>query len=126
MTDLFFTYKLTIMVRLSNDVPALKRMMSIARTVKEWNTLREKAKTLYSPWAINQLDASAFIVKVLSTPLRMKCSQCSEFFIPDTPDRELLITGMMSESDLLCPDCLHDPNYKTVNDMNNGTIGDNF
>ena len=104
------------MVRLSNDVPALQRMMSIARTVKEWNELRVKAKTLYSQWAISQLDASGFIVKCLSTPLKMKCSQCSEFFIPDTPDREMLITGMLSEADLLCPDCMRLFRDQTVNE----------
>lgn len=114
------------MLRLSNDVPALKRMMSIARTVKEWNALREKAKTLFSPWSINQLDASGFIINCLSTPLRMKCSQCSVFFIPYSSDREMIITGMLSESDLLCPDCRFDLTDVTVKDLNHGTVNNDF
>lgn len=114
------------MVRLSNDVPALKRMMSIARTVKEWNDLRAKAKTLFSEWAISQLDASGFIIKCLSTPLRMKCSQCSVFFIPYLSDWEMIITGMLSESDLLCPDCRLDLTDITIKDLNNGTVSNNI
>ena len=44
----------------------LKEFMNTAKTVKEWNLLREEAKSKFTHEQINQLDASGFIVEVLN------------------------------------------------------------
>lgn len=50
---------------LSSDFEQLKKLMSIARTVEEWNTLREGYKFEFIFPVIAELDASGFINKVI-------------------------------------------------------------
>ena len=43
----------------------LKYKMSYARTVEEWNLLREEAKPKFAQIIINRLDASGFINRIV-------------------------------------------------------------
>jgi hypothetical protein len=44
----------------------LKKIMSAATTVDEWNELREEAKKKFTNKEISELDASGFIIKILN------------------------------------------------------------
>jgi len=47
------------------SLEGLKKFMSVAKTVKDWNELRQDAKRFFSKDLINRLNQSAYIVKLL-------------------------------------------------------------
>jgi hypothetical protein len=52
-------------ITFENSLEGLKRFMSISRNVEGWNLLRKDAKRFFSKELINQLDQSAYILKLL-------------------------------------------------------------
>jgi len=48
-----------------HSLTSLKVKMSAAKSVEEWNALREEAKTEFSTNVINRLDVSGYINVVL-------------------------------------------------------------
>lgn len=44
----------------------LKEFMSQAKSIEEWNALRDVAKDRYGMGAVSELDASGFIVELLN------------------------------------------------------------
>lgn len=49
----------------SEDYHKLQQFMSKAKTVNEWNLLRDSAKTQFKMGLIRVLDASGYICKIL-------------------------------------------------------------
>jgi hypothetical protein len=52
-------------ITFENSLEGLKSFMSISRNVEGWNLLRKDAKRFFSKDLIDQLDQSAYIVKLL-------------------------------------------------------------
>lgn len=53
--------KMTFDIENPPEIWRLKLYMKQAHTVKQWNSLREKAKELFSKEAVRDLDASGYI-----------------------------------------------------------------
>jgi hypothetical protein len=57
-------FNLDLLPTLIDDLTELKTFMSDAKTIGQWNTIREQAKRFFTAPCISELDASGYISKL--------------------------------------------------------------